>query len=70
MSDTLTELHQERLSIQDKMVANEKTVADAQRSTYWLKKRLRVVEAEIREAEKSEPTSAQVLSDLSSNGLK
>jgi hypothetical protein len=45
----MTELEKEKQAIEDKIAEKTKEIADATHAVYWAKKRLKLVEAEMRE---------------------
>jgi hypothetical protein len=45
----MTELEKEKQAIEDRIAEKNKEIADATHAIYWAKKRLKLVEAEMRE---------------------
>jgi hypothetical protein len=45
----MTELEKEKQALEDKIAEKTKEIADATHAVYWAKKRLKLVEAEMRE---------------------
>lgn len=65
----LTDLHKEKLQIQEKMEENEKTIARCNKDNHWLRKRIRLVDAQIEEEKENEPSNSELLDEIS-KGLK
>lgn len=64
---TLEELLSEQASIENKVKANEESIRHLTKANGWHKKHLRLLEAQIEEANVPRGTSAEALQDISDN---